>query len=85
MNFTKVTDLVVERKMLELYKNLMIHVLKNIEKKTTLEEDIDLLCSDELTDYQMRFAVIYRSERKKIIHSQLHLIDWLQHVLNVCD
>jgi len=85
LNFTKVTDLAQERKMLDLYKALLLYVLKKIEAVTTLEEDLQLLCSNELTDYKMRFAVIYRSERKKIIHSQLHLVQWLQQVLSVCD
>ena len=86
MNFTKVIDLDQERKVLELYKKILIFVLRKTEAITTLEYDLQLLCSeDQLTDWQMRFAVIYRSERKKILHSQLHLITWLLHVINVCD
>ena len=33
----------------------------------------------------MRMALIYRSERKKILHSQLHMITWLEKVVSVCD
>ena len=33
----------------------------------------------------LRFIIIYRSERKKILHSQLHLITYLQRVLERCD
>ena len=29
----------------------------------------------------MRMVVIYRSERKKILHSQLRLVDWLYSVI----
>lgn len=85
MNFTQVTDLAVERRVFDLYKRLLIHVLKKVEAKTNLEEDMILLASEELTDWQMRTAIVYRSERKKILHSQLHLINWLQHVLDTCD
>ena len=43
-----------------------------------------MLCDEEkLGNWQMRFAVIYRSERKKIIHSQLHMISWLEEVLRL--
>ena len=55
--------------MLDLYKDLLLYVLKNAETVTTLEEDLQMLCTDSLSDYKMRFAVIYRSERKKILHS----------------
>lgn len=85
MNFTKVTDLATERRVFDLYKRIVLHVLKRLESKTTLEEDLQLLCSEELDDWKMRTAIVYRSERKKILHSQLHLITWLQHVLNTCD
>ena len=85
MNFTQVRDLDVERRVFDLYKRLLVHVLKKVEAKTTLEQDMLQLASDDLTDWQMRVAIIYRSERKKILHSQLHLVTWLQHVLNTCD
>ena len=85
MNFTKISSLDQERKVLELYKKVLIHVLQHTESKSTLEEDLQLLCSEELTDWKLRMCVIYRSERKKILHSQLHLITWLQHVVNVSD
>ena len=84
-NFTVVTDLEEERTVLRLYHKALVHILKHFEAQTTLEQDLEQLCSDELTDWKMRFVLIYRSERKKIIHSQLHLISWLEHVLAVCD
>eukprot|EP00353_Schmidingerella_taraikaensis_P012842 CAMPEP_0185588368 /NCGR_PEP_ID=MMETSP0434-20130131/52796_1 /TAXON_ID=626734 ORGANISM="Favella taraikaensis, Strain Fe Narragansett Bay" /NCGR_SAMPLE_ID=MMETSP0434 /ASSEMBLY_ACC=CAM_ASM_000379 /LENGTH=85 /DNA_ID=CAMNT_0028210971 /DNA_START=117 /DNA_END=374 /DNA_ORIENTATION=+ len=85
MNFTKVTDLEEERKVVDLYRKTVLHVLKQAEAKSSLEQDLQELCSEELDDWQMRCALIYRSERKKILHSQLHLISWLSQVLNVCD
>ena len=49
-------------------------------------EDMQMLCSEDApVDYKMRFALIYRSERKKILHSQLHLVTWLQNIINDCD
>ena len=85
MNFTRVTDLDEERTVLKLYHKTLLHLLKHYEAQTTLEQDLDELSSPELSDWKMRFALIYRSERKKIIHSQLHLISWLEHLLHVCD
>lgn len=85
LNFTKVADLNEERKVASMYKELLLHVLKIAEYKTTLAQDMELLSSEDLNDWKMRFAVIYRSERKKIIHSQLHVIDWIINVLRFCD
>lgn len=56
-----------------------------MEEKTTLAEDMELLSSDELDDYKMRFVLIYRSERKKILHSQMHMLEWLDMVLRYVD
>jgi len=64
---------------------MILHVLKDMEQITTLAEDLELLASDELDDWKMRFALIYRSERKKICHSQLNLVDWLTEILSVCE
>lgn len=51
--------------------------------KSTLEEDLDLL--EEGPDrpvmgFTLRMAIMYRSEKKKIIYSQIHLI---QKVLSI--
>lgn len=46
---------------------------------------MEMLCSEELTDWKMRTAIIYRSERKKILHSQLHMVDWISNVLSNCE
>ena len=37
MNFTKVTDLDMERKVFGLYKRFLIYILKRFEAETTLE------------------------------------------------
>ena len=85
LNFTKVDNLDQERRVFELYKSILIYILSDLEKQTTLQQDLELLGSEDLTNWQMKIAVIYRSERKKIIHAQLHLVTWMQHVLQVCD
>ena len=85
LNFTKIDNLDQERRVFELYKSILIYILADLEKQTTLQQDLELLGSEDLTNWQMKIAVIYRSERKKIIHAQLHLVTWMQHVLQVCD
>ena len=77
MNFTKVADLESERRVFDLYKRVLLYVLTHVESKSTLEQDLQLLSSPDLDDWKMRTAIIYRSERKKILHSQLHLVTWL--------
>lgn len=74
-----------ERRVLDIYKQVILYILRRTEAKTTLEEDLQMLCDPEQKDWQLRTALIYRSGRKKILHSQLHLVTWLQHVLAVCD
>ena len=58
---------------MQAYVDLMVyHVSEHLEKETTLEHDLSMLKDLTLEmgfNYNMRFAVIYRSERKKIIHN----------------
>ena len=58
-------------------------VMRAAEVETTLADDLALL--DSVVDWKLRAAIIYRSERKSILHSQLHLVEWLDYVLSVCD
>jgi len=44
-----------------------------IEFKSKLEEDLDLLKGE--LPWSVRMAVVYRSERKKIVRNQIRLID----------
>lgn len=50
-NFTIVADLNTEKRSLSLYRKVLLHVLKKTEAKTTLEEDLKLICSDQNTDW----------------------------------
>jgi hypothetical protein len=55
-----------------------------MEKETSLEEDLELLSEmtlDQGFTYNMRFATVYRSERKKIMHSQTHMAMMLVNML----
>jgi len=74
-----------ERQIAFLYRRLVGYAQKQAEAETTLAQDMELLCSDDLNDWRMRFAIIYRIERKKILQSQLHLLDWLDSVLRYID
>jgi len=59
------------------YLKLLEYFLVLKEKETTLAEDTELLetmTQKEGWTYNMRFAVIYRAERKKILHSQVRLL-----------
>ena len=51
---------------------MMYYVSSYLEKETTLEHDLNMLKDLTLDmgfNYNLRFATIYRSERKKIIHN----------------
>ena len=58
--------------------------MKHAEAKSSLNQDLKVLEESEL-DARMRAAVIYRSERKKILHSQLHVVTLFQNILERCD
>ena len=62
-----------ELKIMNAYKDICIHFLKTqLEKETTLEQDhamLDGLTLDDGFSYSMRFAVVFRAERKKIVHN----------------
>ena len=71
-------------RVLVMYKDMMQYLLNFLEKDTTLEEDEKIL-SDPTLHFHKRMVVIYRSERKKTIHSQMHLISWLIKILTNVD
>ena len=62
-----------ELKIMHAYMDICIYYLTNrLEKETTLRDDLNYL--EGLTPgdgfgYNKRFATIYRSERKKIMHN----------------
>jgi hypothetical protein len=58
----------------------MMLLKKRIESKTTLEEDQKILEGD-LANWKLRMCVIYRSEKKKIIRSQIHVVLYLINIV----
>ena len=48
--------------------------------KTSLEHDLKLL-NDNSLDYKKRFAIVYRSERKLILQSQIEIVNWTKSVI----
>ncbi len=67
VNIRKPTSAQFELKVLALYKDLMLFTKEVLEQKTTLEQDLEFLTTD--LDFQQLMAVVYRSERKKVVHS----------------
>lgn len=60
-----------------------MHMLTiELERQTTLESDLDLLNSKiiELPGNQ-RMAVVYRSERKKVVRNHFQLGKWMVSIL----
>ena len=53
---------------LNLYKAVITELISDREKKTTLKQDLELLNSKDCNG-QLRFCVVYRSERKKILYN----------------
>ena len=69
VRLTRVTDLKFELYCLEFYEQLVNHLVETYEQFSTLEHDMDLL-SKPFDSYYRKMAVLFRSERKKIIRSQ---------------
>ena len=64
------------------------HLENELSKRSTLEQDVELLKRGDPSHpgqpihFELRMAVVYRAEKKKILRSQLHL---LGKVLSVLD
>ena len=64
-----------------------------MNKEATLERDLEMLqwgepgcTSDEpALGFEMRMAVVYRSEKKKILRSQINLIGKVLQILKNCE
>ena len=90
---TRVTNLDFESLCLAKYEEMIDFFVSNTERHSTLEADQELLSFGQpgsnphkaFVDLKLstnqRFAVIYRSERKKILRSQLFLIAWMRSLL----
>ena len=69
---------------LKTYYEIVAHYLKQAELESTLEQDMLLLRNGEEKSINFKFVLVYRSERKKILHSQLHLLEYLLGVVESC-
>ena len=79
---TKISDLDFELFCLLKYQEVMAALCADLESKTTLESDLALLSGQVTTLAGNQYmAVLYRSERKKILRSQAHLIGYLVKVM----
>ena len=70
---TRPRDLFFEVFVFSMYLKVLEYVKVGMEMKTTLEKDLQLLKTD--LDWKLKMVIVYRVERKKIIRSQLRLIE----------
>ena len=76
-NLSKLVDLELEIWILSQYQDT---VQKHIDvQKLSLEDDLKLL--EGQLDFEIRMAVVYRSEKKKILRSQIIMVKYLLDVL----
>jgi hypothetical protein len=69
-------DLHYEVHCLEKYLEMLEVVVTQLQTMSTLDQDMAML-SDPSVSGNTRMAVVYRSERKKILDNQIKLITWL--------
>lgn len=79
---TKPRDLDYELFIFKKYEGLMRHLLEKKERRTgaTLEEDLLTLKQTDL-DYMRRMAIVYRTEKKKILRTQIDLCEYVIRIL----
>jgi hypothetical protein len=63
------------------YEDLLVLLKMNMEKHNSLESDLEQLETAENLSWGMRMALLYRSEKKKIVRNQ---IDLVRHFATVC-
>ena len=81
---TKVVNLEFEEKCLQRYEEIVSFILRKLEATTSLETDLKILDQNQqLSDMTANeyFAVVYRSEMKKIMRAQKEIVDFVQNVL----
>ena len=60
-------------------------LIKEYESITTLEQDLEFLNDKEMPlSENQRYFVVLRSEKKKILHSQLYLAQYLLKLVKKC-
>jgi hypothetical protein len=81
-HITRPIDVGSEEKVIKKYIKVIEHLKDQLEKETTLEQDLELLESEQ--NFQIKIGIVYRSENKRIIRSQLHLANKIHSVLVQC-
>lgn len=79
MLLSRPTNVLVELSVIKMYRSILLYVQSQLEEDTTLEQDLDLLKVEG--NFYRKMAIVYRSERKKIVRNQLSLITWLIEIL----
>ena len=69
-------DLYYEVHCLEKYQEMLEVVFTQLQTMSTLDQDMAMLSDPSVSD-NTRMAIVYRSERKKILDNQIKLITWL--------
>ena len=78
---TKPKDLDYEIFVLQRYRGFCQHLLNKKEAKNgKLEEDLILLKTNEI-NWMRRMSIVYRSEKKKILHTNIDLCNYLLTIL----
>lgn len=80
---TKPTNLFYEMYVFNFYQQTLTFIQDQLNKLSTLEEDLELLKDKpgKQLNWQYRMAVVYRSEKKKILRSQINIIKKVNSVL----
>ena len=64
-----------------MYGDVLNKVKEHLEGETTLEQDEKLFESTSPAEWQMRMALIYRIDRKRILESQFEILNQVKGVL----
>jgi hypothetical protein len=78
---TKPVNLYFERYVFKYYASILGLIKRAAEKSSTLAEDTQMLQEKNYTSFEEYMALVYRTERKTIIYSQIHLVNMVQEVL----
>jgi hypothetical protein len=63
------------------YVELIGFLIGNLEKHSTLQQDLDLLNSAESISWALKMSITYRANKKIILKNQLHLSVWITKIV----
>jgi len=88
---TRPTNLFYEQYIFSYYLQIVRFIRDQLYRVATLEEDFELLQRGEPgndlepIDFEFRMAVVYRAEKKKILLSQINLVQKIVQILRHCE